>query len=277
MRTITTAALAALLLLTGAARAADVPSQLREGRGEDELVLIHGLGSNAAIWDGITPYLKGTFHVWAFELSGHGKTAPVDRPTIAGEAARLGAYLDAEDIQYPTLVGHGVGGMIALRYALDNPARVRRLVLMDTTAKSLTTEDQQLDTAAKLAADYDRTVAERYLNMSPDDQVTERILDDALRTDSATFISLLMDTNRFDVTGELGDLTVPLLIVGSELMFPAEVDSRVVLGAVGFANARTLSFKRMERTGHFMMLEKPMLTASVILAFAISAGYQFQR
>ncbi|MBE0566371.1 MAG: alpha/beta hydrolase [Krumholzibacteria bacterium] len=281
MKTILAAALAALTL-TGAgpgvsgALAADPPPFLREGRGEFEIVLIHGLGSNATVWAEVEPFLRGTFQVWSFELSGHGKTPPVERPSIAGEAARLQAFLDAQDIVYPTLVGHGVGGMIALRYALDNPARVHRLILLDTSAMPLSTPDQQVDTAAKLAADYDRTVALRYLNMSPSEDVTDRIVDDALRTDSASFISLLMSTNTFDVTGELDGLSVPLLVVGSELMFPEGVDSRHVLQHAGFGYARSLSFKRIERSGHFTMLERPVYLASVLLAFGVTAEHEFQ-
>ncbi len=281
MKTILTTVLAILVLATvpGARRdaaAAGPPEYLKEGRGEFEMVLIHDLGSNAKVWSDVDPYLRGTFKVWDFELSGHGKTPPVDHPTIKSEAARLGAYLDAEDIAYPTLVGHGVGGMIALRYALDNPARVHRLILLDCTAQPLTTPDEQLDTAAKLAANYDETVARRYLAMSPNPEVTQRILDDALRTDSASFISLLMSTNDFDVTHQLGELTVPMLIVGSELMFPEGVDSRAVLAQVGFGHAPSLSFKRMPQTGHFMMLERPVYLASVLLAFGVTADYEFE-
>ncbi len=272
----------AAALLLAACLAAPAPAQpagtppVREGRGEYEMVLIHGLGSNAAVWQEVEPFLRGTFDVWTFELSGHGKTPPTDRPSIDGEAARLGTYLDEQDIAYPVLVGHGVGAMIALRYALDHPARVSRLILLDATAVQMATPDQQMDTAAKLASDYDQTVAQRYLHMSPNPDVTDRILDDALRTDSASFISLLMSTNSFDVTGELGALTVPLLIVGSELMFPEGVDSRHVLEHAGFGHARSLSFKRIERAGHFTMLERPVQLASVLLAFGVTADHQFQ-
>jgi len=280
MKTILTTVLAILVLaaLPGARRdaaAAGPPEYLKEGRGEFEMVLIHDLGSNAKVWKDIEPYMRSTFKLWEFELSGHGATPPVEHPTIKSEADRLGAFLDAQDIAYPTLVGHGVGGMIALRYTIDHPSRVHRLILMDTTAQPLTTPDEQVDFAAKLASNYDETVARRYLAMSPKPEVTDRILDDALRTDSASFISLLMSTNDFDVTHQLAGLTVPLLIVGSELMFPEGVDARAILEQVGFGHAQSLSFKRMPQTGHFMMLERPVYLASVLLAFGVTADYEF--
>jgi pimeloyl-ACP methyl ester carboxylesterase len=69
---------------------------------------------------------------------------------------------------------------------------------------------------------------------------------------------------------------VPLLVVGSELMFPEDMDSRHVLAHAGFDHARSLSFKRIERAGHFTMLERPVYLASVLLAFGVTAEYEFQ-
>ena len=269
-------ALLAACCLAAVAIGQDGPPPEIEGRGEFEMVLIHDLGSNAEVWDEVAPYLAGTFKVWRFELAGHGRTAPVARSSIDGEADRLAAFLAEEGIVYPTLVGHGIGGMIALRFALDHPSQVHRLLLIDTAPRQMATRDQQVDTAAKLAANYEETVALRYLNMSPREEITDRIVDDALRTDSASFVSLLLSTNTFDVTGELAGLTVPMLIIGSELMFPSGLDSRQVLEQIGFGHARSLAFKRIELAGHFVMLERPVYTASVLLAFGVTAEYEFQ-
>jgi 3-oxoadipate enol-lactonase/4-carboxymuconolactone decarboxylase len=265
-------------LAAGGAAAADTDGEAAAAEGkkkEFEMVLVHGLGSNAKVWDEAAPYLGGPFEVWRFELAGHGTTAPVDQPTVASEAERLGAFLDANGIDYPTLVGHGLGGMIALRYALDNPARVHRLVVIDAAARQLASPAEQLELAASLKTDYDRTVAGRCLNLSPDPAITDRIIDDALRTDSASYVSLLMSTADYDMTPELPGLTVPLLVVGSELMFPAEVDSRHILQHLGFDHTRSLSFKRIANAGHYIMLERPVYTASVLMAFGVTPGYEF--
>ena len=72
-----------------------------EGRGENEMVLIHGLGSNADIWDECLPFLKGTFKVWTFEMAGHGHTQPIPDPTIDKEAERLAAFLKEEESSTP--------------------------------------------------------------------------------------------------------------------------------------------------------------------------------
>lgn len=264
------------VLLAGAALGQTPTQEELENRPQFEIVLIHGLGSKAEVWNDVVPYLKGTFKVKTFELTGHGTTQPAMDPTIETEADRLEQFILDEELDYPTIVGHGLGGMVAMVYAIRHPAAVHRLILMDTAPKQLATDEEKAEVALELANDYDRFVASRFLNMTPDEVVTERILDTALRTDSATFVSLLMSSFDFDVTSDLYAMSVPMLVIGSELMFPHDTDSRHMLEHYGFGAAKSLSFKRMAGAGHFMMLERPVNLASVLLAFGVTADYQFE-
>ncbi|MCK9996909.1 MAG: alpha/beta hydrolase [Candidatus Krumholzibacteria bacterium] len=274
-------ALAVVAIFSATATAQEEPRQgppeIHEGRGEHEMILIHGLGGDADIWDDCLPYLKGTFKVWTFELAGHGRTRPIPSPTIGKEVERLGAFIKDQGITYPTLVGHAMGGMIALRYTIDHPADVGRLIVLDAAPLQLASEEQKAAVGIELANDYDKFVYSRFINMTPNQEITERIVDTALRTDSATFISLLMSSFDFDVSGQLYSMPVPMLVVGSELMFPGKDQSKHQLEHYGFGKARSLSFKRMGGTGHFMMLERPVYLASVLLAFGVSADPQFDR
>ncbi|MBK8015219.1 MAG: alpha/beta hydrolase [Betaproteobacteria bacterium] len=220
-----------------------------------EMVLIHGLGGAASEWDGLVPYLMGTFKVGNFELAGHGKTQPVMDPTVESEAERLGQFLRTSGLTYPTLVGHGMGGMIALQYTLDHPNEVHRLILVDTAPRQLAAAEQKLDVGRQLVEDYDGFVGRHYALMSPDDEIAEHILDMALRTHAPTFVSLLMSSFDFDLTPRLSTLSAPLLVIGSELMFPDPEQTQPRLSTYGFDQARSLSFKRFGKTGHYIMLD----------------------
>jgi pimeloyl-ACP methyl ester carboxylesterase len=249
--------------------------ELFEMRGEFEMILIHGLGGSAAVWDEVMPFVKGTFRVQVFELAGHGDTQPVPDDSITKEVARLAAFIDEVGFVYPTLVGHGMGGMIAMQYALDHPGDVHRLIVMDSAPMQLASQEEKAGVGQQLIANYDRFVASRYLHMSTDEAITERVVDMALRTDSATFASLLMSSFDYDMTDRLETFSVPMLVMGSNLMFPATDSSRHLLQHYGFAHARSLSFKRMGNLGHYIMLENPVMTASVLLAFGVTADYTF--
>jgi pimeloyl-ACP methyl ester carboxylesterase len=245
----------------------DRPPRAKTSR--EQIVLIHGLGADATIWDGVKPYLAGTADVWVYELHGHGKTQPIPDPTIAKEAAALREFLTDNNVAYPTLVGHGMGGLIAMRYAFDHPADIHRLIVIDAAPRQLATTEEKVNIANALVTDYDRFVASRYSRYTPDESLVHRIVDLALRTHQATFVSLLMSSFDFDMTEELPHQTVPILVVGSEMLFPAGADVQVMLDHLGYDRARNVAFKRIEGSGHYVMLERTVYTAHVLLSYAV--------
>lgn len=266
------AALAAALLLTVALTAAATAqppagsddARWLEGRGEHEMVLIHGLGANATVWQDVEPYLAGAFSLHVYELHGHGDTPPLRDPSLDAEVAALRRWIEDRGLVYPVLVGHGLGGMIAMQYAFEHPAEVQRLVVIDTAPKQLADQEQKTAVAEALLHDYDRFVASRFLDISPDQSVNERAVDMALRTDSATFASLLLSSFDWDLTAQLPRQSVPMLVIGSQLFLPEAGYERDYLEQYGYGAARVLNFKRMEYTGHYVMLEKPTMLASII-------------
>jgi len=252
------------------APAAPPPADGGERRGEREIVLVHGLGSSAAVWDAVVPVLSRSFRVWVYELPGHGTTTPLPNLTIATAAADLGRFLEAHDIVYPALVGHAMGGIVAMRYAFDHPADVKRLVVIDAAPKQMASEEQKDWALDQLVRNYDPFVAASFERVSPDPGITRRVIDQALRTDRASFSSLLMSGLRLDMTEELPRQAVPILVIGSERFFPDGEDARARLDALGFGAARTISFKRLDNVGHFAMLEQPAYLASIIAAWALA-------
>ncbi len=238
----------------------------REDRGEREIVLIHALGSSAAEWDEVVPILSRGYHVWAYELPGHGTTPPIHNLTISSACEDLGRYLKRHDIVRPVLVGHAMGGLIAMQYAFQHPADVKKLILIDAAPKQLATDQQKEVVTDALLHDYDRFVAGMHLNMTPSPQINRRLVDQALKTDRASFSSLLMSSFRFDLTREMAKQAVPILVIGSQMFFPAASpdSTRAAMDRMGFGAARTISFKRLEQTGHYPMLEQPDFLASII-------------
>jgi pimeloyl-ACP methyl ester carboxylesterase len=101
------------------------------GRGE-WLVLLHGLASQAHIWDLVAPHLIDQFRVIAIDQRGHGLS---DKPASGYDFATitrdLDAILSALKIDRAWLAGHSWGGNVAVQYAVDHPQRVSGLVLID--------------------------------------------------------------------------------------------------------------------------------------------------
>jgi pimeloyl-ACP methyl ester carboxylesterase len=103
-----------------------------EGGDGPPVVLLHGAGEFAACWMRVIPELAPGHRVIAPDLPGHGASPagePLDAP---GVIAWLGELIERTCPSPPALVGHLLGGAIAARFAIDNPDRLSRLVLVDT-------------------------------------------------------------------------------------------------------------------------------------------------
>lgn len=97
------------------------------------LVLLHGLASNARIWDFVAPLLaQAGFRVLALDQRHHGRTDDADDgfdfPSIVRD---LHAFLDALHLEKPLLVGHSWGAGTVLNYAALRPLSAAGIVLVD--------------------------------------------------------------------------------------------------------------------------------------------------
>jgi pimeloyl-ACP methyl ester carboxylesterase len=102
------------------------------GRGP-AVVLLHGLASNARIWDGVAPRLTGTGRrVVALDQRGHGGSEQPDSGYDFATVCRdLEAALAGLGLDRPVVVGHSWGANVALQYAADRPGAVAGLGLVD--------------------------------------------------------------------------------------------------------------------------------------------------
>lgn len=108
----------------------------RVGEGPD-LVLLHGWGMNAAVWEPLRPRLAAHFRVTTLELPGHGASPPA---TAADLDEWVAACLEVAPPQAHWL-GWSLGGQIAIRAALVAPERVDRLLLVATTPRFVQSPD----------------------------------------------------------------------------------------------------------------------------------------
>lgn len=185
-----------------------------------QVVFIHGSGDSARTWDSLIARLPG-YNGLALNLPGHGDR--IDRP--GPPVMSVGDYADAvrttlarRELAGVTLVGHSLGGAIALRMALEYPALVGRIVLIGTGARMRVLP--AILEAAKSGAPADVTRAHWELvrlGFAPEHEAQAEAYFAGLEPFApGVYGRDLAACDAFDMMADLGRIEQPALIVTGE-------------------------------------------------------------
>jgi pimeloyl-ACP methyl ester carboxylesterase len=244
------------------------------GSGEPVL-LVMGLGSNAYGWDRTIPWLSQRYETIAFDNRGVGRSdVPAGDYTIERMAADAAAVLDAVGHATARVVGASLGGMIAQRFALAHPERLRSLLLICTTPggakhvpasaevfKALLTPDP--DPAALyrrnawfLYGDETRT---RHPERIEEDLVSRM----RIPTQPAGYLGQLRAAMAHDACNELGTIRVPTLVVhgDADLLVPTP-NGRVLAECIPGAE-----LVLVPGAGHMLQADAGDAVREAVLAF----------
>lgn len=248
-----------------------------EGSGPP-LVLVHGTSSSLHTWDGWVAKLSTHRRVIRLDLPGYGLTGPApDHDYSAARYARVVAkLLDHLGVERADVAGNSLGGRIAMTFALDHPARVRKLVLIDAAGLS----GQRLPGIFRLARTpvlnrllrwvtprmiVEKNVAEVYGEPS---RVTDELVDryyDLLRREGnrQATIDRFMNLADPDLDARLGEIHVPVLLEwgARDVWIPLPFAHRLQSAIAG---AKLVTYPDC---GHVPMEELPDATAADADAF----------
>ncbi len=95
------------------------------------IVILHGLFGSARNWQAIAKRLATRHHVYTLDLRNHGASPWADSMSYLDMAGDVAAFVEVRALTPVTVLGHSMGGKVAMALALSQPALVRRLVVAD--------------------------------------------------------------------------------------------------------------------------------------------------
>ncbi|MDI6831411.1 MAG: alpha/beta hydrolase [Actinomycetota bacterium] len=193
------------------------------------LMLVHGWIGSSALWDLMLPLLSPAYLVLAPDLPGHGgaETPPDFSFTLDGFSSFIEEAARAAGASSLILVGHSMGGAIALHHAFRHPESVRRLVLMDTPyrSRSLAWPNRLpfLEAALRAVSPFwgERTYA-RFIKSSvckPErlpEEFLRRAAARAFLVDRRALIATTYLVRHLDLSREAAGVKMPVLVIHGE-------------------------------------------------------------
>jgi pimeloyl-ACP methyl ester carboxylesterase len=252
--------------------------RVREEGPEDApvLILLHGFTWSLESWDGWAEELDDSYRIVRYDLLGHGLTGPdaQQRYFPHERSAFLGEVMDALEIDQAHLAGNSLGGLVAWRFAVENPDRVDRLVLVDSGAYSIngvTDEPVQaplpLAMALRAPPDFfiDQIIAMTYADPETVSAERRAVIADMMRAEGNgdAFVEHINEFVLPDPTPELARLQAPTLVIwGGQGRLIDPGHAQLIFDA-----APQAELAMFEELGHAPHEENPQATAEAVRAF----------
>ena len=104
------------------------------GEGKPAIIL-HGLFGQSDNWVTIGRRIANQFHVYIPDQRNHGQSPHTPIHSFPAMADDLAEFIEEHQIENPVLIGHSMGGKVAMTYALENPGKVKKLIVIDISPR----------------------------------------------------------------------------------------------------------------------------------------------
>jgi pimeloyl-ACP methyl ester carboxylesterase len=254
----------------------------------DPIVLLPDVACGAWEWYGVIPHLAATHTVYAVTPAGFAGQPPQGTPTFAGFERDLTALLDQRHLAKVVLVGHSLGGTLAIAYGETNGSRLRGIVAIDAQPIFPDTDDlnaQQRKEAAARSASTLRVQTPAQLVEYETGYMTAQGVEDpqlaaeyaalAAQSDPKTATDWIAAALEVDLRPRLAAIPVPLEeIVPYD---PSEADPHIAVHYTQaekvaaykalFPRVRTFSIVAIAPAKHFVMADQPEQFLAALDAF----------
>lgn len=250
------------------------------GSGPD-LVLVPGLGSPPAVWDGVKDSLAKDYRLHLVHVAGFAGRAPEGDPAtlFARTEAEIIRHLDCEKVKSAAYAGHSMGGFLGLVLAADHPDRISRVVVVDSLPfyplifdPSLTPERTGAQAEATRrallgmdAASFAASQRQGVQILVRDPAFHERVVQWTLDSDRASFAAAVYTVMTNDMRPRLGTITTPVTVLAAANAYVPRAQVEKLYGDA-YAGLPGVKLTIIEDSYHFIMFDQPAAFAAALRA-----------
>jgi pimeloyl-ACP methyl ester carboxylesterase len=247
------------------------------------LVLIPGFASSGRVWDGVVAHEQDRYECHVLTLAGFaGVPAADEEAVLPAVREQLSQYLRAHKLSNAVVMGHSMGGVIALDLAAHHPDQVGRLVIVDSLPflpaamqPGATAQDMRAQAGAfrnllqNQPLDQRRAYEERVLpTLITDPAKVEVALEWVMKSDAQTLAEAMFELMTTDLRPELSKIQAPTLVIAT--WHGMQGETREDVAQTFQAQYGSLAGVRIEladRARHFVMWDDPAWLHAQLDAF----------
>lgn len=294
--------IASSLISASAAQPLPIPSEQpksqrisveTQGSGTD-VILIPGLASSRDVWADLSAKLRKSHRIHLIELAGFASTPAIansDGKVIVPAADAIAEYIHAHHIKAPAIIGHSLGGEIALMLAARHPDLVGRVMVVDAlpfyslifnpaatsetvTPQAIATRDLILGQSPAQFVEFQKASIAR---LAKTEAVRPALVAAGINSDRKTIADAVYEVMITDLRPELGRIKAPIEVVYAyDTVFGVPAANVDTMYRQAYASAPQIHFTRIDDSFHFVMLDQPKRFSNVVESFLNGDASQMQ-
>jgi esterase len=243
----------------------------RLGQGKP-LIILHGLFGASDNWLTVGKSLSEHFEVYLVDQRNHGQSFHDPKHNFDVMAEDLGKFIKENNITQPIVLGHSMGGKVAMNYALNHPGKLKKLIVVDISPRGYKVHHDQILEGLKsidLASLESRKEADDQLaKYVPNVGERQFLLKSLSRTGDGFEWKInvaAIDNNIGLIVGEIDGEPNPvptLFIDGENSNYIRDIDLPIIEAL--FPNSKVVTIKN---AGHWVHAEQPEAFLETLMAF----------
>lgn len=198
----------------------------KTGKGDQVLIFIPGFASSGDVWNDTTAKFEKDFTCYTLTMAGFAGTKPQTDASFKDWERGIAAYIKDNKIEKPILIGHSMGGGLALAIAADYPELAGKIIIVDTLPCLAALSDPHFTSKenndcspaiAQLAAMNDEQFRKMQAQAIPrllaDTSMQETVINWSMKSDRKTFAKMYCDFYNTDLREKIKNIQCPSLIL----------------------------------------------------------------
>ena len=235
----------------------------KTGKGKQSIIFLPGFASSGDVWNETKSNFEKDFTCYVFTMAGFAGVKPQPNSSFLNWETAIANYIKINKIEKPIIVGHSMGGGLALALAADYPELIGKIVVVD----ALPCLSALMDPSFKTKENNDCTPIVNQMTTMSDEQFSEnqkkylpRLLEDvtkqdlllswSVKSDRKTFAEMFCDFSNIDLRDKIATIKCPSLI-----LLEAYFTNMKPTIEAQYKNLKTANLQYANKGLHFIMYD----------------------